>query len=105
MMETCAVTEVREAGGFSLSYRLADQHLLIAEIARAPAVAKLIAEANVRLSDLVRQTPQMEAALRHSDEEHDRIVQAIKRGDRDATRAAAEEHVASTAAYVRGFLE
>jgi DNA-binding FadR family transcriptional regulator len=90
-----------------LSYRLADQrlHLLIAEIARAPAVAKLIVEANVRLSDLIRQTPQMEAALRHSDEQHDRIVQAIKRGDRDAARAATEEHVASTATYVRGFLE
>ena len=101
------VTEVRDAGGFSLSYRLADQrlHLLIAEIARAPAVAKLIVDVNVRLSDLVRQTPQMEAALRHSDDQHDRIVQAIKRGDRDAARTATEEHVASTATYVRGFLE
>jgi DNA-binding FadR family transcriptional regulator len=90
-----------------LSYRLADQrlHLLIAEIARAPAVAKLIVEVNVRLVDLVRQTPQMEAALRHSDDQHDRIVAAIKRGDRDAARAATEEHVASTATYVRGFLE
>jgi DNA-binding FadR family transcriptional regulator len=101
------VSEVRDAGGFSLSYRLADQrlHLLIAEIARAPAVAKLIVDVNVRLSDLVRQTPQMEAALRHSDDQHDRIVQAIKRGDRDAARTATEEHVASTATYVRGFLE
>jgi len=90
-----------------LSYRLADQrlHLLIAEIARAPAVAKLIVGVNVRLVDLVQQTPQMEAALRHSDEQHDRIVAAIKRGDRDAARAATEEHVASTATYVRGFLE
>jgi DNA-binding FadR family transcriptional regulator len=68
-------------------------------------VAKLIVEVNVRLVDLVQQTPQMEAALRHSDEQHDRIVAAIKRGDRDAARAATEEHVASTATYVRGFLE
>ena len=96
-----------DEAGSVLSYRLADQrlHLLIAEIARAPAVAKLIVEVNVRLVDLVRQTPQMEAALRHSDDQHDRIVAAIKRGDRDAARAATEEHVASTATYVRGFLD
>ena len=101
------VPEVRDPAAAVLSYRLADQrlHLLIAEIARAPAVAKLIVEVNVRLVDLVRQTPQMEAALRHSDDQHDRIVAAIKRGDRDAARAATEEHVASTATYVRGFLD
>jgi len=101
------VTEGKDEPGAVLSYRLADQrlHLLIAEIARAPAVAKLIVGVNVRLVDLVQQTPQMEAALRHSDEQHDRIVAAIKRGDRDAARAATEEHVASTATYVRGFLE
>jgi DNA-binding FadR family transcriptional regulator len=101
------VPQVRDQASAVLSYRLADQrlHLLIAEIARAPAVAKLIVEVNVRLVDLVRQTPQMEAALRHSDDQHDRIVAAIKRGDRDAARAVTEEHVASTATYVRGFLE
>jgi DNA-binding FadR family transcriptional regulator len=97
----------RDQAGTVLSYRHADQrlHLLIAEIARAPAVAKLIVAVNVRLVDLVRQTPQMEAALRHSDDQHDRIVAAIKRGDRDAARAATEQHVASTATYVRGFLD
>jgi DNA-binding FadR family transcriptional regulator len=104
------VADTRDDAGAAaavLSYRLADQrlHLLIAQIARAPAVAKLIIEVNVRLVDLVQQTPQMEAALRHSDEQHDRIVAAIKRGDRDAAREATEEHVASTATYVRGFLD
>lgn len=98
-----------EEGGRAppLSYRRADQrlHLLIAEIARAPALARLIAEVNVQLSDLIRQTPQMEAALRHSDEQHLRIVDAIKRGNREDARAATEEHVASTATYIRGFLE
>jgi DNA-binding FadR family transcriptional regulator len=90
-----------------LSYRRADQrlHLLIAEVARSPALARLIAEVNVRLSDLIRMTPQMEAALRHSDEQHLRIVNAIKRGDRNTARRATEEHVASTATYIRGFLE
>jgi DNA-binding FadR family transcriptional regulator len=99
--------EVSDKAAAVLSYRLADQrlHLLIAEIARAPAVAKLIVEVNVRLVDLVRQTPQMEAALRHSDDQHDRIVAAIKRGDRETARAVTEEHVASTATYVRGFLD
>lgn len=94
-------------GDFPLSYRRADQrlHLLIAEIARAPTLARLIAEVNVRLSDLIRQTPQVETTLRHSDEQHLRIVDAIKRGDRNAARSATEEHVASTATYIRGFLE
>jgi DNA-binding FadR family transcriptional regulator len=93
--------------GDPLSYRRADQrlHLLIAEVARSPGLARLIAEVNVRLSDLIRLTPQMEAALRHSDEQHLRIVNAIKRGDRNAARRATEEHVASTATYIRGFLE
>jgi DNA-binding FadR family transcriptional regulator len=102
-----AVAAAADPAGAVLSYRHADQrlHLLIAEIARAPAVAKLIVEVNVRLVDLVRQTPQMEAALRHSDDQHDRIVAAIKRGDRDTARAVTEEHVASTATYVRGFLD
>jgi DNA-binding FadR family transcriptional regulator len=94
-------------GEHPLSYRRADQrlHLLIAEVARSPALARLIAEVNVRLSDLIRMTPQMEAALHHSDEQHLRIVNAIKRGDRNAARRATEEHVASTATYIRGFLE
>lgn len=89
-----------------LSYRMADQrfHLLIAEIARSPSVAKAVSEVQVRLGDLIAHTPQVEGALRHSDEHHDRIVKAISRADATAARTAMEEHVAATASFLRGFL-
>jgi DNA-binding FadR family transcriptional regulator len=90
-----------------LSYRFADRrlHLLIADIGRSPSVAAAMTEAQVRLSDLLSSTPQMETVLRHSDEQHLRIVSAIKCGDVAGAQAAMREHVEATASYVRGFLE
>jgi DNA-binding FadR family transcriptional regulator len=90
-----------------LSYRFADRrlHLLIADIARSPSVAAALTEAQVRLSDLLSSTPQMEEVLRHSDEQHAEIVSAIKRGDAVRAQTAMQEHVEATASYVRGFLE
>ncbi|MEA2197636.1 MAG: GntR family transcriptional regulator, transcriptional repressor for pyruvate dehydrogenase complex [Solirubrobacteraceae bacterium] len=90
-----------------LSYRFADRrlHLLIADIARSPSVAAAVTQAQLRLSDLLSSTPQMEGALRHSDQQHEQIVSAIKRGDAGAAQQAMREHVAATASYVRGFLE
>jgi DNA-binding FadR family transcriptional regulator len=90
-----------------LSYRFADRrlHLLIADIARSPSVAGAVTQAQLRLSDLLASTPQMEQALLHSDEQHAQIVRAIKRGDPRAAQTAMREHVEATASYVRGFLE
>lgn len=90
-----------------LSYRFADRrlHLLIADIARSPSVAAAVTQAQLRLSDLLSSTPQMEEALRHSDEQHRQIVAAIKSGDAGVARLAMREHVEATASYVRGFLE
>jgi DNA-binding FadR family transcriptional regulator len=90
-----------------LSYRFADRrlHLLIADIARSPSVAGAVTQAQLRLSDLLASTPQMEQALRHSDQQHGQIVRAIKRGDARAAQKAMREHVEATASYVRGFLE
>jgi DNA-binding FadR family transcriptional regulator len=90
-----------------LSYRFADRrlHLLIADIARSPSVASAVTQAQLRLSDLLASTPQMEQALRHSDQQHAQIVRAIKRGDPRAAQTAMREHVEATASYVRGFLE
>jgi DNA-binding FadR family transcriptional regulator len=89
-----------------LSYRMADQHfhLLIGEIARSPSVARALAEVQMRISDLIAHTPQVEGALRHSDEQHYLIVDAIVRGDAEAASAAMRTHVAATASYIRGFL-
>jgi DNA-binding FadR family transcriptional regulator len=90
-----------------LSYRFADRrlHLLIADIARSPSVAAAVTRAQLRLSDLLASTPQMEEALRHSDEQHGEIVNAIKRGDAGTAQRSMREHVEATASYVRGFLE
>jgi DNA-binding FadR family transcriptional regulator len=91
----------------ALSYRFADRrlHLLIGELARSRSISRAVEDVQVRLSDLIAHTPQMEAALRHSDEQHERIVAAIKNGDPSGAREAMEEHVAATRSYVRGFLE
>jgi DNA-binding FadR family transcriptional regulator len=90
-----------------LSYRFADRrlHLLIADIAGSPSVATAVTQAQLRLSDLLASTPQMEQALRHSDQQHTQIVRAIKRGDQRAAHNAMREHVEATASYVKGFLE
>jgi DNA-binding FadR family transcriptional regulator len=90
-----------------LSYRFADRrlHLLIADIARSPSVAAAVTQAQLRLSDLLASTPQMEQALLHSDQQHAQIVRAIKRADPRGAQKAMREHVEATASYVRGFLE
>jgi DNA-binding FadR family transcriptional regulator len=89
-----------------LSYRFADQHLhlLIGELAGSPSVALAVKQVQVRLSDLIAHTPQMEEALRHSDEQHERIVAAIRASNPSGARQAMDEHVAATSSYVRGFL-
>jgi len=106
--ERAKVDKARRDGATErpLSYRLADQrfHLLIAEIARSPSVAKAVGEVQVRLSDLIAHTPQVEGVVRHSDEQHFRIVDAIGRGDSEAARVAMEEHVSWTISFLRGFL-
>ena len=90
-----------------LSYRFADRrlHLLIADIAGSTSVAAAVTQAQLRLSDLLALTPQMEEVLRHSDEQHVEIVSAIKCGDAGTAARAMREHVEATASYVRGFLE
>lgn len=90
-----------------LSYRFADRrlHLLIADITGSPSVAAAVTQAQLRLSDLLSCTPQMEEVLHHSDEQHIEIVSAIKCGEASTAARAMREHVEATASYVRGFLE
>jgi GntR family transcriptional repressor for pyruvate dehydrogenase complex len=90
-----------------LSYRLADRrlHLVIADLARSPSVAAAVTQAQVRLSELLAATPQMEEVIRHSEAQHADIVDAIRRGDAAAARSAMHEHISGTASYLRGFLQ
>ncbi len=61
-------------------------------------------EARVRLVDLLNAIPMLERNLEHANVQHASIVRAILAGDPDRARRAMEEHVAGTAALLRGFL-
>jgi GntR family transcriptional repressor for pyruvate dehydrogenase complex len=87
-------------------YRQADTrlHLAIADATGSPLLTASVVEARVRLVDLLNAIPMLSANLEHSNVQHARIVNAILAGDPDRARRAMEEHVAGTAALLRGFL-
>ena len=95
---------MQEAGSFG--YRPADTrlHLAIADAAGSPLLTASVVEARVRLVDLLNAIPMLERNLEHANVQHTAIVRAILAGDPERARAAMEEHVAGTAALVRGFL-
>jgi DNA-binding FadR family transcriptional regulator len=95
-----------QAVGGGAGYRQADTrlHLAIADAAGSPLLTAAAVEARVRLVDLLNAIPMLSANLDHSNVQHARIVNAILAGDPDRARRAMEEHVAGTAALLRGFL-
>ena len=88
-------------------YRQADTrlHLAIADAAGSPRADDVV-EARVRLVDLLKNAiPMLERNLDHANVQHAAIVRAILAGDPERARRAMAEHVAGTAALLRGFLE
>jgi DNA-binding FadR family transcriptional regulator len=87
-------------------YRQADTrlHLAIADAAGSPRLTASVVEARVLLVDLLNAIPMLSANLEHTNVQHSSIVRAILAGDPDRARRAMEEHVAGTAALLRGFL-
>jgi len=87
-------------------YRQADTrlHLAIADVAGSPLLTASVVEARVRLVDLLNAIPMLERNLEHADVQHTAIVRAILAGDPEKARRTMEEHVAGTAALLRGFL-
>jgi DNA-binding FadR family transcriptional regulator len=87
-------------------YRQADTllHLAIADAAGSPLLTASVVESRVRLVDLLNAIPMLARNLDHANVQHTRIVNAILAGDPDGAREAMEEHVAGTAALLRGFL-
>jgi DNA-binding FadR family transcriptional regulator len=94
------------AGARPERYRPADSrlHLAIAELAGSPSLVAAAAEARVRINDLLDAIPLLERNIAHSNQQHEQIVRAIERGQPVAARAAMEEHLAGSAALLRGFL-
>ena len=87
-------------------YRQADTrlHLAIADAAGSPMLTASVVEARVQLVDLLNAIPMLGRNLEHANVQHASIVRAILAGDPDRARRAMEEHVAGTAALLRGFL-
>ncbi|MGW2248653.1 FadR/GntR family transcriptional regulator [Kitasatospora sp. NPDC001660] len=87
-------------------YRQLDSrfHLAIGELTGSPTLAAGIAEARMRLNDLLNAIPMLDRNIEHAADQHRAMVRAILAGDADAARRATEEHLAATAALLRGFL-
>jgi GntR family transcriptional repressor for pyruvate dehydrogenase complex len=88
-------------------YRIADTryHLALAEVSGSTQLAAAVAEARLRVNDLLDVIPMLEANLRHSAEQHREISAAVLNGEPEAARRAMIEHLEGTAVLLRGFLE
>ena len=88
-------------------YRIADTryHLALAELSGSPQLAAAVAEARLRVNDLLDSIPLLEANLRHSAEQHRAISAAVLGGEPETARRAMTEHLEGTAILLRGFLE
>jgi DNA-binding FadR family transcriptional regulator len=86
--------------------RLADSrlHMAIAAASESVSVVSVVAEVQMRLTELLRGIPVISANIAHSDRQHAAIVAAILAGKADVARTEMEEHVDGTAALLRGLL-
>jgi GntR family transcriptional regulator, transcriptional repressor for pyruvate dehydrogenase complex len=86
--------------------RLADcrLHMAIAAASESTSVAAVVADVQMRLTELLRAIPVIPANIHHSDRQHAAIVAAILAGQPDVARSEMEEHIDGTAALLRGLL-
>ncbi|MDQ1737590.1 MAG: hypothetical protein QOH56_3841 [Pseudonocardiales bacterium] len=87
-------------------YRQADSrlHLAIAELSGSKLLVQAVAEAEVRIHDLLAHTPILPTKLQSSNHQHEAIIDAIIAGDPEAAQQAMLLHLDATAALLRGFL-
>lgn len=87
-------------------YRRMDSrlHLAIAETTGSPSVTSAVADARMRLNELLDAIPLLERNIEHSNQQHAAVVAAILAGNPEAARSAMREHLSGTAALLRGFL-
>ena len=79
-------------------------HLAIAELAGSSLLAAACTDARMRLNDLLNAIPVLQRNIDHTAGQHRAIVDAILAGDAPVARTAVAEHLAGTAALLRGFL-
>ena len=96
-----------ETGAATLEeYRRLDTrlHLAIAELSGSASVAAQYAAVRATVNELLDCIPLLPPNLQHSQRQHEELVTAILTGDAPRARAAMHEHLAGTAALLRGFL-
>jgi DNA-binding FadR family transcriptional regulator len=93
-------------GADPADYRRLDSrlHLVVAEITGVRSLVTLVADNRMRVNRFLDGIPLLQRNIAHSDEQHRTLVTAILAGQPDAAAAAAEEHLAGSAALLRGFL-
>jgi len=98
------LAEVNAAG--PQDYRRLDTlfHLSIAELTGSSLLAAACADARMRLNDFLNAIPVLQRNIDHTAGQHRAIVAAILAGDVPAARTEVAEHLAGTAALLRGFL-
>ncbi|MFC1407808.1 FadR/GntR family transcriptional regulator [Streptacidiphilus sp. N1-12] len=79
-------------------------HLAVAELCGSASVAGQYAAVRATVNDLLGGIPLLPPNLEHSERQHRELVAAILGGDPDRARAVMREHLAGTAALLRGFL-
>lgn len=96
--------ETAEASGSD--YRRLDSrlHLTIGELAGTPSLISLLADNRTRVNRLLDTIPLLARNIEHSNEQHEAIVVAILTGNPDRAGEAMVEHLAGSAALLRGFL-
>lgn len=94
------------AAADTVSYRRLDSrlHLAMAEVTTAPTLTSSLADVRMRVNEFLDAIPLLERNIEHANEQHDAIVAAILDRDPDTARAAMADHLAGTAALLRGFL-
>jgi DNA-binding FadR family transcriptional regulator len=87
-------------------YRRLDSrlHLAIAEATGSASLTSCVVDVRMRLNDLLDAIPLLRRNIEHSNRQHEEIVAAILAGDPPIARRSMEEHVAGSAALLRGFL-
>lgn len=106
-----AVVELRAALALEQSvdvvdYRPADSrlHLAIVSLAGSPSLSAAVSDNRMRINDLLDAIPLLPPNIAHSRAQHVVIVRAVLRGRPEVARTAMAEHLAGTAALLRGFL-
>jgi DNA-binding FadR family transcriptional regulator len=79
-------------------------HLAIATAAGSESLTAAVAEAQIRLGELLSAIPVLRRNIDHSNAQHQGVVTAILAGDPVRARAAMAEHCEGTAALLRGLL-